>query len=121
MSCQKINLLESVSSWTEEDNLSQILRLNDHKVKFNVILAPGPGTYRLPSDFGQYDELLRPLNMSTTELVKTTTGRTSATSHNKREWLTKKKVGKVVEFSYIYFLLMENVEFSQSLDLIFLL
>ena len=40
--------------------------------------TPGPGTYRLPSDFGQYDELLKP-NMTTGDFGKT--GRTTSTSH----------------------------------------
>jgi len=49
-------LVKESSCW-EEDNLSLNSNLKDHKVFYRLILAPGPGTYRLPSDFGQYDNI----------------------------------------------------------------
>jgi len=45
-------------------------------------LAPGPGTYRLPSDFGHYDETSRPSLTKNSDLIKT--GRTTATSNARR-------------------------------------
>lgn len=55
MSYQKINQQEKESSFWVTDNLLLNLQHEDHKVIFNINLAPGPGSYRLPSDFGHYD------------------------------------------------------------------
>lgn len=81
----KISQREKENSWWEEDNLLQNFNLDDHKVSIFFNTAPGPGSYRLPSDFGQYDEFLpnqSMINSNKTDLIRT--GRTSATSHNKR-------------------------------------
>jgi hypothetical protein len=37
--------------------VSLINLANRPKVHIASIIAPGPGTYRLPSDFGQYDQV----------------------------------------------------------------
>jgi hypothetical protein len=80
MFCPKINQLEKENSCWEEESLSLNSKPEDLKVIFNVNSAPGPGTYRLPSDFGQYDEILKAnMNMTTGDFGKT--GRTTSTSH----------------------------------------
>lgn len=81
----KISQREKESSCWEEESHLQIFRLDDHKVNIFDNKAPGPGSYRFSSDFGHYDEILpnqSMINSSKADLIKT--GRTSATSHNKR-------------------------------------
>ena len=76
-------LQESVNSCLEEDSHLQNFRpLDDLKVDLYFILAPGPGSYRLPSDFGQYDELSKSTFIKNGEMGKT--GRTSSTSNARR-------------------------------------
>ncbi len=89
MFCPKINLQENGNSWTEGDNPSLNLKPDGHKVHLSINKAPGPGTYRLPSDFGQYDDMTQQMNLSTTEFVKT--GRSTTTSNMKREWVSLTK------------------------------
>lgn len=81
---QKINQLVKENSCQDADNLLPNLNLEDPKVIFYIISAPGPGTYRLPSDFGQYDELIHsPAVSKGGDFGKT--GRTTSTSHHKRD------------------------------------
>ena len=85
MCCLKISQREKENSWWEEESRLQNFRLEDHKVNIFLNKAPGPGSYRLPSDFGQYDEFLpnqSMINSKQGDLIKT--GRTSATSNHKR-------------------------------------
>jgi len=79
--------LEKESLCLEEDNLSHNSKQEDLKVIFNIILAPGPGTYRLPSDFGHYDniEVMR-TSFSKGDFEKT--GRTNSSSNDiRKQWL----------------------------------
>jgi hypothetical protein len=79
----KINQQERESLCLEEGNHLQSLNHEDPKVIIEINLAPGPGTYRLQSDFGHYDEILRPTMSKGSDMIKT--GRTTSTSFVKRD------------------------------------
>jgi hypothetical protein len=80
---RKTNQQERESLCLEEGNHSQTLNHEDPKVIIKINLAPGPGTYRLQSDFGHYDETLRPTMSKGSDMIKT--GRTTSTSFVKRD------------------------------------
>lgn len=82
MYCQRTSQQGKGNSCWEEGSHLLSSKRKDHKVLNILNLAPGPGSYRLPSDFGQYDEALHP-SMVKSEMIKT--GRTTSTSHVKRE------------------------------------
>ena len=59
MSYQKINLSENEDFYMEEEVVSLMKCPKEFKVQlYYYIIAPGPGTYRRPSDFGHYDEII---------------------------------------------------------------
>lgn len=83
---QKMYQLEKGNLCLAEDNHSHSFRREDPKVNFIYIIAPGPGSYRLPSDFGHYDENALKAHFSKGDFGTTgKTGRTSSTSNGRRE------------------------------------
>lgn len=55
MSYQNIKVMEKEDLHLDLENHLLINLANKQKVKIYLNIAPGPGTYRSPSDFGQYD------------------------------------------------------------------
>jgi hypothetical protein len=53
--CQPINLMEEELFYSRIEIVSLMMRPNAQKVHNIFEAAPGPGNYRLPSDFGIYD------------------------------------------------------------------
>lgn len=63
MICQKLNFLQKENTFTQDYRAQKVISLGNHwdfllkaDVKVNDIIniAPGPGNYRLPTEFGYY-------------------------------------------------------------------